>query len=305
MLGRDLCAELCRDYVVEGTDIASAERPDVKFYYSDITDPASVAGVVSAAMPNFVIHTAAWTDVDGCEGDVEKAFLVNARGAGNAAAACKAAGAVLIYVSTDFVFDGRKGAPYKETDGASPLSAYGASKLKGEELVREALKEHFILRTSWLYGRHGRNFVDTIIAKATSGASRSALKVVDDQVGSPTYTKDLARAVKALLDKISAPGKIRPKYGIYNVSNSGKVSWFGYAGEILRLAGLKTRVVPISSDELGRPAARPAMSALDNSKFVKYTGHKMRAWKAALGEYLGEGVKEGRRQKQKATEKRC
>jgi len=281
MLGRDLCRELRKDYVVEGTDIASPEPRTVKFYQSDITDPKNIGAVIALARPNFVIHTAAWTDVDGCEGDKAKAFLVNADGAKNVALACKAVGAALIYISTDFVFDGKKVSPYKETDKVSPLSVYGDSKLNGEEFVRQALKEHFILRTSWLYGANGKNFVDTIIAKSST---EKALKVVRDQTGSPTYTKDLSAAIHRLLDRAARPG--RAAYGIYHVSNSGKVSWFDYAGAIVKLVGHKAKVLPISSAELDRPAARPAMSVLDNSKFLKYTGYRMRGWKAALKDYI-------------------
>jgi dTDP-4-dehydrorhamnose reductase len=293
MLGLDLCQELRKDYVVEGADIVASARQCVKFYQSDITDRDNIAGIIADARPNIVVHTAAWTDVDGCEREKDKAYLVNATGAENVALACKAAGASLIYISTDFVFDGKKDRPYKETDKPAPLSVYGDSKLKGEESVRKALNNHFVLRTSWLYGKNGKNFVDTIIAKA---ATEKMLKVVDDQVGSPTYTKDLAKAIHKLLDRItihdperslSARGR-SAIYGIYHLSNAGKVSWYGYARTILKFAGSKTKVLPIDSNELARPAKRPEMSVLDNSKFTRLTGYKMRNWKTTLKEYLKE-----------------
>lgn len=285
MLGLDLCQELRKDYVVEGADIAASAHQGVKFYQSDITDRNNIAGIIADARPNIVIHTAAWTDVDGCEREKDKAYLVNATGAENVALACKDVGAALVYISTDFVFDGRSVKPYKETDKPAPLSVYGDSKLKGEESIRKALKNHYILRTSWLYGKNGKNFVDTIIAKAST---EKMLKVVDDQVGSPTYTKDLAKAIHRLLDKITVDDLRTAACGTYHVSNSGKVSWFDYARMMLKLTGATAKVVPISALELGRPAKRPEMSVLDNSKFTGFTGYKMRNWKTALKEYLQE-----------------
>jgi dTDP-4-dehydrorhamnose reductase len=283
MLGIDLSHELRSDYVVEGTDIVAADRQAVKFYQSDITDRDNIAGVISDARANYVVHAAAWTDVDGCEREKDKAMLVNAQGARNVAVACAAAGAVMIYISTDFVFDGGKRTAYKETDRTGPLSVYGASKLAGEEMVRKELKSHFILRTSWLYGPHGKNFVDTIVAK---GASEKMLKVVDDQIGSPTYTVDLSRAIHALLDRITNYELPITDYGLYHVSNAGSVSWYDYATEILKLAGSRSRIIPISSAQLDRPARRPAMSVLDNAKFRRLTGYRMRSWKTALKYYM-------------------
>jgi len=283
MLGLDLCQELRSSYVVEGADIAASARQDVKFYRSDITDRDNIGGIVADARPNFVIHTAARTDVDGCESDKASAYRVNAKGAENVALACSKSGATMIYISTDFVFDGKQDRPYKETDPTAPLSIYGDSKLEGEKLVQKALKCHFILRTSWLYGANGKNFVDTIVAKA---ATEKALRIVDDQAGSPTYTKDLAKAIRRLLDEVTAHKSQAKGYGIYHISNSGKVSWYEYAKTIVKLAGRKTKVVPISSEELNRPAKRPAMSVLDNSKFFRFTGYRMRSWKAALKDYM-------------------
>ncbi len=290
MLGVDLCQELDKNYDVFGMDIID-HRPkttDQKFIKADITDYKTISGILGKIKPDIVIHAAAWTDVDGCEQDPAKAYRVNSRGTENIAIACKKAKAALIYASTDFVFDGRKDRPYKETDKPSPINVYGDSKLKGEKNIRKTLKNYFILRTSWLCGKRGKNFVDTILAKAKRDR---VLKVVDDQVGSPTYTKDLSKAIHRLLDRTRPEtGDHRPKYyGIYHVSNSGRVSWYGYAKEILRLAGCKCRVLPISSMELGRPARRPAMSVLDNSKFFKFTGYRMRLWKDALREYLRQG----------------
>lgn len=290
MLGAGICTELKKDYEITGLDLAAARfLPAACFRECDITDRKKVSALVSNVDPDAVVHTAAWTDVDGCELDDKKAYKINSQGSKNVAAACKAADAILIYISTDFVFDGKKKEPYKESDRPNPLSAYGDSKLKGEEAVRDILKRYFIIRTSWLYGCHGRNFADTILAKAKT---EKALKVVDDQVGSPTYTKDLARAIHALLNKIFTNDERRTmQYGIYHISNSGSVSWYDYARTIIRLSSLRARVIPISSEKLARRAKRPALSVLDNSKFERFTGYRMRGWKEALEEYIEEGRK--------------
>lgn len=280
MLGIDLCQELYKDYEVIGVDLIHSPRSIVhSFHKGDITDRNEIARIIKDADPDVVIHAAAWTDVDGCELDKHKANKINSEGTKNIALACKACKCkILVYISTDFVFDGKKKAPYKESDEPRPVSVYADSKLKGEIAIKRNLKKYFILRTSWLYGKHGKNFVDTIIEKAKH---EPLLKVVDDQVGSPTYAKDLAKAIHALLKKVT--GRL---YGIYHVTNSGSVSWYEYAREILKLAGLKTKVIPISSEELARPARRPAMSVLDNSKFARFTNFKMRDWKSALKSYL-------------------
>ena len=280
MLGVDLCQELSGDYEIYGIDNRKAAAQ--RYFKCDITDKASVSGVFLKIKPEIVIHAAAWTDVDGCELDKKKAYKINSEGTENIASACKDSGAVLIYISTDFVFDGKKKAPYKETDKPGPLSVYADSKLKGEEAIKNTLKDYFILRTAWLYGKNGNNFVDTIIEKAKR---EKELKVVDDQVGSPTYSKDLAKAMRVLLSKIMRQGQ---GYGIYHITNSGSVSWYEYARTILKLCGSQTRVVPITSAELGRPAGRPAMSVLDNSRFNEFTGYKMRNWKEALKEYIAK-----------------
>jgi dTDP-4-dehydrorhamnose reductase len=288
MLGTDLSQSLCHDHKVFGADIIHrASSAICGFYKLDITKKQNTLAVIRNLNPDIVIHTAAWTDVDGCELDPKKAHRINSEGTKNVASACKTIGATLIYISTDFVFDGRKKDPYKESDKAYPLSVYADSKLKGEARVKRILKKYFILRTGWLYGKHGKNFVDTILKKSKA---ENVLKVVDDQVGSPTYTKDLAKAIHALIDKIaigySSRAGFNLPYGTYHISNSGSVSWYNYAKEILILAKSQAKVAPISSKELDRPAKRPKMSVLDNSKFIKLTGHKTRNWQEALKEYV-------------------
>ncbi|MCX5678000.1 MAG: dTDP-4-dehydrorhamnose reductase [Candidatus Omnitrophica bacterium] len=302
MLGIDLCQELNSGYDVIGLDLSRRLKPKTQnsragfnllYVKGDITDRKGVAAIIQKVSPDFVIHCAAWTDVDGCELDSKKAYKVNSEGARNVALGCKASGAALIYISTDFVFNGKKRRPYKETDRTDPLSVYGDSKLKGESFVKKALNNHYILRTSWLYGACGKNFVDTIIAK---GKTEKCLRVVRDQVGSPTSTKSLARAIHHLLDKLTMGDKLSMACrGAYHLSNSGSVSWYNYAREILRLVKSKTEVLPITSEELARPARRPAMSVMDNSKFSKFTGYRMPDWKIALKEYLSKCHCEGRR----------
>jgi dTDP-4-dehydrorhamnose reductase len=292
MLGIDLSHELYHDYEVFGADIVRRSSFVVRgFYKLDITKKQNVSAVIRNLNPDVIIHAASWTDVDGCELDPKRAYRINSEGTKNVALACKAIGAALIYISTDFVFDGKKKNPYKETDRANPLNAYADSKLKGELTIKRSLKKYFILRTSWLYGKYGKNFVDTILKIAKK---EKVLKVVDDQVGSPTYTKDLAKAIRALISVIArSPAKggttkqsQKIEYGVYHVSNSGSVPWYDYAKEILKLAKSQTKVAPISSKELDRPAERPKMSVLDNSKFIKFTGHKMRNWQEALNNYV-------------------
>lgn len=285
MLGIDLANELRGDYLVIGTDLVKNKESVLdRFYKSDITDRKSIADCISRAKPDIVVHTAAWTDVDGCELDKKKAYAVNFAGARNVAQACKRINAAMIYISTDFVFSGRKSKPYRESDKTGPLNVYADSKLKGEAAVKKALKKYFILRTSWLYGRHGKNFVDTITAKAKKDGS---LRVVSDQAGSPTYTVDLAKAIHALIDRVVTCHMSHVTcHGVYHVSNAGSVSWYGYAKTIIGTANIRARVTAISSKVLARPAERPAMSVMDNSKFKRFAGYKMRGWKSALREYL-------------------
>ncbi len=277
MLGVDLSEELKGKFEVYGSDLVQRTAYSVQHFVGcDITNRNSVGKVTREIKPDVIIHAAAWTDVDGCELDPDRAYKVNAEGTKNVALACAELNVPLIYISTDFVFDGKKKWPYKESDKTGPLSVYGKSKLAGEEAVKKIARKFYIVRTSWLYGKNGKNFVDTIIANAKP---RKELKVVRDQVGSPTYTRDLAEAIHALIGKIS-------NHGIYHISNSGAVSWFEYAKEILKLTGSRTKVLPISSKELDRPAPRPAMSVMDNGKFIKFTSYRMRPWKAALKDYL-------------------
>ena len=269
MLGHDLMDILPRGFDASGVDIDEL----------DITDAESTARCIGNRRPFAVINAAARTDVDGCEGDSQGAFAVNAVGAENVALACLETGARLLQLSTDYVFDGMKGKPYGEDDAPNPRSVYGKSKLAGEEAVKTILRDFLIIRTSWLFGRNGKNFVDTILR---ASRNRGKLEVVGDQYGSPTYTRDLARAISRLLST--------EYMGIINVTNSGSCSWCDYARAILDLAGVKgVEVEETKSDRLSRPAPRPPFSVLDGSLYVKIAGSPLRYWREAVREYLLTG----------------
>jgi dTDP-4-dehydrorhamnose reductase len=239
---------------------------------ADITQ-AAIVERIAASRPDVVIHAAAYTDVDGAEADPDRAYAVNADGSRRVAQAAAKSGARMIAISTDYVYDGAKTTPYREDDPVAPLGVYGASKLAGERETLAAKPDAVILRTAWLYGE-GKNFVRTILRVA---AERDELRIVSDQVGSPTWAEDLARAVRAVLDVRAT--------GIYHAVNSGSCSWHEFAVTILRSAGLERRVIPISTAELARPAKRPARSVLDCAKLAAL-GIRMRPWQDALAEYL-------------------
>jgi len=224
--------------------------------------------------PEAVIHCAAYTNVDGAETDFEGAFKVNVIGSQNMAAGCLETGARLVYVSTDYVFDGEASEPYREFDPVNPQSVYGKTKWQGETMVRQILGRHYILRTAWLYGE-GNNFVRTMLRLADQQPS---LKVVDDQIGSPTSTVDLARAIFKLLSTDA--------YGTYHATCQGQCSWYEFACEIFRQIGKVIEVQPVTTAEFPRPAKRPAHSVLDNYMLRMTVGDPMRTWQEALREYL-------------------
>jgi len=243
----------------------------------DVTNADAVRGAVREARPDWVCHLAAWTDVDGCEADEARASRVNGEGAGHAAAAAAAAGAAVLAVSTDYVFPGDDPRPRREDDPVGPASAYGRSKLAGEQAVRAANPRHVVVRTAWLYGRGGRNFVDTIRARALAGGP---LRVVDDQRGSPTWTHDLAEALVGLME--------RDAHGTVHATNEGDCTWHEFACEICRLAGADVDVARLSSAELARPARRPAFSVLDTGRLERLLGRRLPHWRDALARYLAE-----------------
>lgn len=268
MLGSALRASCPR-----GIDFLATDVGDL-----DITDAAAVDGAFAALRPDAVINSAAFTDVDGCESREDVALAVNGSGPGLLAAACAREGVPLVHVSTDYVFDGTIPAPgvYAEDDPTRPLSAYGRTKLAGERAVAAAGGLHWIVRTQWLYGLRGKNFVETMLRLARE---RDRLTVVDDQVGSPTGTFDLAPVLWTLLS-------VRPAAGIYHAVNDGHCSWFDFAREIFRQAGVSVTVDPMDSRQLGRPAPRPARSVLGTSKLRAVLGRGLPPWQDALSRYL-------------------
>lgn len=284
MLGMDLILHLRTSYDIVCTDIVESKHPVCKamdFIKCDITKHQEAMDAVRLSKADIVVHTAAWTDVDACELDEDKAMRINAEGAKNIALGCNASNAVMFYISSDFVFDGTKDKPYTEDDKPAPLNIYGLSKLIGEEEIRRIIDRYFIVRTSWLFGKHGRNFVDIILDKA---AQKKELRVVMDQFGSPTFTKDLSGALERLMQLSS---KNKELGGVFHFSNSGNCSWFRYAEEILKIAGRPdARLLPITSAELDRPAKRPGMSVLDTEKYSKLCNVTPRRWQSALQDYL-------------------
>ncbi len=265
MLGTDLVLELQARHQVRGVDL-----PEF-----DMTDREKCLTLVGDLKPEVVINSAALTDVDYCELHENEAFRVNADGAGNLAEACRIAGALLVHYSTDYVFDGRLGRPYLEDDKPNPLSRYGRSKLRAEELVLLRCPAHLILRTSWLFGQNGKNFIRTIIGAAREG---KALRVVDDQRGSPTYTRDLAAHTAILLE--------RRGLGLYHVTNGGSCTWHELASYAVGRAGLGVPVAPVTSAEFPRPAPRPRNSVLANARLQREGFPAMRHWAEAAAEYV-------------------
>jgi dTDP-4-dehydrorhamnose reductase len=234
----------------------------------DVTDAAAVRGALGP--DDLAINCAAWTDVDGAEEHKDEALRINRDGARNVA---EAAGAVL-YVSSDYVFDGTKRKPYVESDLVNPQSAYGRTKLAGERVTAEANPRHYIVRTSWLFGNGGPNFVETMLRL---GQERDTLRVVDDQIGRPTYTGHLALAIAQLVRGAD--------YGIHHRAGSGECSWFDFAREIMRRAELECEVEPCTTEEFPRPARRPAYSVLGSEH-----GDRLPTWQEGLDAYLGVRV---------------
>lgn len=264
-LGHALMELLQPDYRVAGVDLDEM----------DITKVDEVASSFYLHHPDIVIHTAAWTDVDGCEKEPDKAIRVNALGTQNLVIAAEEFNSVFVYLSTDYVFPGDSEKPYMECDPVRPLSWYGKSKLLGEEYVRNMLFRYFIVRTSWLIGEKGRNFVKIILKLARE---KDELTVVNDQHGCPTFALDLAFAVRQLIET--------PYYGTYHITNAGETTWYDFALRILSEAGVKTPVRAINSCDLGRPAPRPCYSVLSGLLFKERGFYPLRGWEEALSEYM-------------------
>jgi dTDP-4-dehydrorhamnose reductase len=268
MLGNDLVLRFIGSHDVIGRDIEDF----------DIASADACEHVISDAEPDVVINAAAYTDVDGCESNRELCFSVNAEGVKNIAVICKDRGIKVVHFSTDYVFNGKKETPYLEDDLCDPINVYGLSKLAGERYLQQYSENYLLIRSSWLYGRNGKNFVRTIVEKART---EKTMKVVDDQVGSPTFTWDLARAVQLLVE-----GQYN---GIFHITNRGHCSWYEFAQKIVKFSSANDVAVhPIKSDALARLANRPSYSVLGCRKFIESTGKTMRYWQVALGDFISK-----------------
>ena len=243
----------------------------------DISDIDSVNKKIDSTSPDIIINSAAYTQVDNCETNYDLAFKSNAIGPKNLAIKCKQLDIPLIHISTDYVFEGNENkSPLVEDDKLGPKTIYGKTKLEGEKFVKENCDKYFILRTAWLYGE-GKNFVKTML---NLSEKNKELKVVNDQIGSPTYAKDLANAIKEIIEKKS------DKYGIYHVTNKGEVSWYEFAKKIFEFNKIEIKVIPVTSEEFPRPAPRPHYSVLSNQKWINSGFTPMRNYEIALKEYL-------------------
>jgi len=272
MLGYALSATLSQRHKLTCLDL-----PEL-----DITDSYAVKYLALTHPPDLIINAAAYTDVDGCETNSAQAFAVNGLGPRNLAVVCNELNIPLVHISTDYVFDGTGDTPYKEWDKPDPQSVYGKSKLLGEQYVRELINKHYIIRTSWLYGDNGKNFVATMLRLAQE---RDEIGVVNDQAGSPTYTADLAEAISVLIKE--------PAYGIYHITNSGTCSWYEFTLEIFKQAGIEgVKVNPITTKEINRPAPRPAYSVMDNYIWRLQGKQPLRHYQEALADYLKSVAKE-------------
>jgi dTDP-4-dehydrorhamnose reductase len=240
----------------------------------DVTDAQAMEDAVSESRAQMVINCAGYTNVDGAEEEPDEALRVNAAGARVVAAAAARRGAGVLYVSTDYVFDGSKRAPYLESDEPRPLSSYGRSKLAGERETAAATPRHFVVRSSWLFGAHGRNFVDTMLS---AGRERGEVTVVRDQVGSPTYTGHLAGGLLQLAGSDA--------YGLHHLAAGGECSWYDFAREIFRQAGVECHVMPCTTEDFGRPAARPGFSVLESAR---PGATSLPHWRTGLRNFLAE-----------------
>lgn len=241
----------------------------------DITDKDHTIDFICDVKPDIVINSAAYTDVDGCEENPDLAYAVNGEGVRNLALACKEIDCPLVHISTDYVFDGSATEPIAEDGEIGPISVYGKSKLEGEKAIQEILDEYFIVRTAWLYGVNGRNFPRTMLELAEN---HSEITVVYDEVGTPTYTPDLAYGISELIKT--------DYYGIYHLTNSGSCSWCEFARYIFEVAGKDVNVIPVTASEFARPAPRPNYSVLENRNWIENGFEPLRDYKEAIEEYI-------------------
>lgn len=265
MLGHDLVKILSKENEIIATTHDTL----------DITDIEKTISTIKEINPDIVINAAAFTAVDAAETNEDLAYQVNVIGTRNLAVACQKVDSTLVYISTDYVFDGTKGESYREYDTTNPLGVYGKTKYFGEVYIRDLLDKFYIVRTSWLYGYHGPNFITTMLNLAKT---HDSINVVSDQIGSPTYTADLATAINELIKQ--------SKYGIYHITNSDSCSWYEYALEIFKNAGIEIEINPVTTEEYGSPAPRPKYSVLDNYNWRIEGYNKLRTYKDALKEFM-------------------
>lgn len=282
-LGYDVMNELAkRGHEVIGSDIQGKENIALPYAYVqlDITDKKAVENTITSIQPDAVIHCAAWTAVDAAEEEQNKAkvFAINVDGTRNIAEACKKCDCKMIYISTDYVFNGQGEEPWQaDCKDYSPLNVYGESKLRGELAVDELLEKYFIVRIAWVFGKNGNNFIKTML---NVGKKYDTLRVVNDQIGTPTYTFDLARLLVDMMET--------EKYGYYHATNEGGyISWYEFACEIFKQAGYATKVIPVTTEEYGlSKAQRPFNSRLDKNKLKENGFTPLPEWKDAVGRYL-------------------
>ncbi|MBM0065903.1 dTDP-4-dehydrorhamnose reductase [Alkalicoccobacillus gibsonii] len=270
--GGQLGNDLVKQFAEQGYEVFGLNREEL-----DITNQEKVKEVFTEIKPDIVIHSAAYTAVDNAENDQESAFLINAIGSRNIAIEADCCGSKLVYVSTDYVFNGEAREPINEFEAISPLGIYGRSKLAGEQYVKDLSNKFFIVRTSWVFGLNGNNFVKTMLKLSEQ---KDELGVVSDQVGSPTYTVDLAHVINELVKT--------EKYGTYHVANNGSCSWYEFAKEIFKLSNKSVKVNPLTSEEFPRPAKRPAYSVFDQMNLRLNNIKEMPHWKDALKRFLQE-----------------
>ena len=265
MLGHDL-----REVLKDNHDLVLTTSKTL-----DITDKKQVMDFIGDSKPDIVINSAAYTDVDGCEENKDLAYAVNGEGVRNLALACREVDCALLHISTDYVFDGTARDPIAEDGEIGPISVYGKSKLEGEKAILEILDKYFIVRTAWLYGINGRNFPKTMLELAKN---HSEITVVYDEVGTPTYTPDLAYGISQLIET--------DKYGVYHLTNSGSCSWCEFSRLIFEIADKDVKVIPVTASEFARPAPRPSYSVLENKNWIDNGFKPLRDYKEAIKEYI-------------------
>jgi dTDP-4-dehydrorhamnose reductase len=281
MLGWDLVKRFQRDYEVVGMANVESQELKIPFYKIDLTSQRTVQETIIKEVPQLIIHAAAFTDVDACESSQDIAFAVNANGTRWVAEAAKKIGASLYYISTDYVYDGKKPEPYEESDAPNPKSIYGKSKLQGERIIEELGLKALVIRTSWLFGWNGQNFFRAILKKM---AAQETIQVVQDQMGAPTYTKDLADAMFCMIEKYENDENAR-SLDVIHFANSGTTNWFEAAKALQAHSKSQSELRAIPSGELNRLAPRPKNSVLQLGKLRKQFGLTPRSWRSALNDY--------------------